>query len=203
MREKPRRCSRVETDSVPDRPISPDSHVLPESPVTRTRHIGEDAVEQHGFILLVEIGFREFRHLALVVVGEFERLRGRLGQPERGKLSRVMVRDHHSGSGHSVERLVHEEVAPFRVRVVRNEETLRDLARAVLAIGRRAVEVFEDLDTLTAWRCAHVESRVTRLDVEQERRDHRDGLLPRDVARVRLVHEEVLELLERVNLSKG
>jgi hypothetical protein len=44
---------------------------------------------------------------------------------------------------------------------------------------------------------------VTRLNIEEKRRDHRDGLLTGDVTSVGLIDEEVLELPERFLLAES
>lgn len=99
--------------------------------------------------------------------------------------------------------MVDEKVTSLGIRVVCDEETLRNFASSFLSVGRRSVKIFEDLNTLTSGSCAHIESGVTRFDVEEERRDHRDCFLSGDVAGISLVNEEVLELLESVDLAKS
>lgn len=93
-------------------------------------------------------------------------------------------------------------MTPLGVRVIGDQETLGYFARAFLAIVGRSVEVFENLDALAAGSSAHVERRVTRLHVEEKRRDHRNCLLTRDVAGVGFVHKEMLELLKGFNLAE-
>lgn len=44
---------------------------------------------------------------------------------------------------------------------------------------------------------------MTRLNIEEKRRDHRDSLLTGDVTSVGLVNEEVLELAERFLLAES
>eukprot|EP00961_Rhodomonas_salina_P077022 1033376-Rhodomonas_salina.2 len=47
------------------------------------------------------------------------------------------------------------------------------------------------------WSSAHVEDAVVRLHVHEERRDHAHRLLPRQVPRLGLRHQVLVELLER------
>jgi hypothetical protein len=65
-----------------------------------------------------------------------------------------------------MERLVNEEVTSFCVGVVRDQQTLRNFACSLFAVGRRSVEIFENLNTFTSGSGAHIESGVTWLDVE-------------------------------------
>jgi hypothetical protein len=62
----------MKTDTVSNSPIPPDTHVLPQSTVSRARNVGKDSIEQHWLEFLFEIGFGELRNLAFVVVGELE-----------------------------------------------------------------------------------------------------------------------------------
>lgn len=79
-----------------------------------------------------------------------------------------------------------EHVGALGVAVVGDEEA------GGLDAGR-GVERFEELGRFAAGRGAHVEDVVMRLDVHEEWRDHRDGLLTGDITGLGLVDEEALE----------
>ena len=71
---------------------------------------------------------------------------------------------------------MHQQVAAFILDVVGDDETLGNAKPGV------AVKALDDLRRLGARRSAHVHHSMMRLDIHQQRRDHRHGLLAGDVA---------------------
>lgn len=59
----------------------------------------------------------------------------------------------------------------------------------------------DELCGLGARGSAHVEDLVVRLDLEKKGWDHADSLLPADVALLRLLHKERVELLQLLALA--
>ena len=88
----------------------------------------------------------------------------------------MVVRDDQAGARHPL-GLVGEQVAPLRVRVIRN-----DIPSGDDIAPRASVEHLQKLEGLGPGGGAGVEHRARRLDVQEEWRDHAGGLLPCDVS---------------------
>jgi hypothetical protein len=88
----------MQTDGIPDIPISPNVGVLPQGPVSGTRNVGENAIKD-----------------ATPLARTAKRLERRIS-------GSVKVGDHHTGASYAVQRLMDKHVAALIVRVVRNEE---------------------------------------------------------------------------------
>lgn len=154
----------MEALSVSGRPVTPDSEVLPESTITAAGYIGEDAIVQERLELLFRPNLDGDLDAILVDLTDGD------GKSETRELSRIVVRDHHASGGDTVERLVDEHVASFRVAVVGDEETGRDRAEGILGRRSERVEGFEELDRLGSGCSAHVE------DLENKGVSRRFGL---------------------------
>lgn len=143
--------------------------IFANSSVTRARHVTEDTIEEKRLLSGTRAIFRlEFdeRELSSIIVGD-----------EDGRRSKAVD-------------LMSEEVATRDVSIIRhNEASGRLMRRAVF------VEKFDQLTSLTTRGSAHIQDFVMRLNIEEQRRDHRDSLLTTNVTNLSLLRKEVFEML--------
>ena len=128
----------MQSNTISRRPVSPNADILPQRAISTAGHVGENAIKEQRFELVLHPALFELRAVLLDI--------GRKAQTR--ELGRIMVRHHHSRSGDAVERLVNEKCAPLCVAVVGDEEALGDRVErgGGLGSGRRGgVERFEEL----------------------------------------------------------
>lgn len=200
----------MQTVSVDRRPTPPDERVLPHRAVSRatvdrrthcqttslgisrgsqgkdSRNVAKDSVEHErlGAVLLDRL--RTERDLGELLRGaevgrkEYQSPDKHTSNRERTAVEtdprRVQVGHEHVGARQPV-ALMNEQVRPLEICIVGEDQP------PVLALLRRTrMESLEQLGRLGAWGGAEVEHVVVRLDVHEERRNHRDGFLSREVS---------------------
>lgn len=115
-----------------------------------------------------------------------------LFQLDGGEHGSVKVGNHQSFARHSTS-LMDKHVGSLVVGIICNKKTGRGSVMGV--------ESFNDLGSLGTRGGTHVEAVVVGLNVEEQRGNHRNCLLPAQISNLGFSNQESLKVLERLRLS--
>ena len=109
---------------------------------------------------------------------------------------RIMINNHAARAVESL-RLMNKHIASSVIRIVGHTESFRNFS--ILSI---CVQRFNNLRGLRSWRSAHVKYRAVRFYVEKQRWNHRNELLPSNMARLTLSDHPLMEARKLGKLTK-